>query len=78
VLCVFTPERDKVIVADPYQENPFFRNNYYQVKTTRLINSIMLGMISYDANILIIEPKEKTTLNQTSLEPETFTQSFSS
>jgi hypothetical protein len=57
VLCGFTPEKDKIIVADPYQENPFFRNNYYQVNVSRLINSIMLGMISYDANILIIEPK---------------------
>ena len=78
VLCGFTPEREKVIVADPYQENPFFRNNYYQVKTTRLINSIKLGMISYDANILIIEPKEDAKFQQTSLEPETFTQSLSS
>ena len=73
VLCGFTPDRDKVIVADPYQENPFFRNNYYQVKSTRLINSIMLGMISYDANILIIERKESGS-NQNTPEPATFFQ----
>lgn len=78
VLCGFTPERDKVIVADPYQENPFFRNNYYQVKTTRLINSIMLGMVTYDANLLIIEPKVTGDDSSSVLEPETFTQSYSS
>jgi hypothetical protein len=44
------------VVADPYQENPFYRNNYYEVKTTRLINSIMLGIVTYDANLLVVEP----------------------
>jgi hypothetical protein len=76
VLCGFTPENDKIIVADPYQENPFFRNNYYHVPVQRLINSIMLGMVTYDANILIIEPKDSgSTLNPVP-QNEIFTQTF--
>jgi hypothetical protein len=77
VLCGFTPENDQIIVADPYQENPFFRNNYYHVPVQRLINSIMLGMVTYDANILIIEPKERGSKNQTVPQPETFSQIIS-
>jgi len=80
VLAGFTPEKDQVIVADPYQENPFFRNNYYKVKTTRLINAIMLGMVTYDANLLIIEPRNNHGGNDNppAEKSETFTQSFSS
>src|SRR5688572_25493018 len=70
VLCGFTPDNEKVIVADPYQENPFFRNNYYQVPVQRLINSIMLGMVTYDANILIIEPKPNATPAEIILQTE--------
>lgn len=56
VLCGFGADKEHVIVADPYKENPFFKNNYYQVKTSRLLNSIMLGMVTSDANFLVIEP----------------------
>lgn len=62
VLAGFADEQDKehVIVADPYQENPLFGNNYYNVNVSRLINAIMLGIVTYDANLLAIEPKENT------------------
>ena len=56
VLCGYDAEHNHVIVADPNQENPISTNNYYPVKMQRLINSIMLGIITYDANFLIIEP----------------------
>jgi hypothetical protein len=56
VLCGLSADREHIIVADPYQENPFYRNNYYEVKITRLINSILLGIVTYDANLLVIEP----------------------
>jgi hypothetical protein len=54
-------EKEHVIVADPYQENPLYRNNYYNVTIPRLINSIMLGIVTYDANLLAIEPKTSYT-----------------
>ena len=47
----------QVVVADPYLENPVSNNNYYSVKVTRLINSIMLGVLTFDANLLVINPK---------------------
>ncbi|MGA1869652.1 MAG: hypothetical protein ACMUJM_14030 [bacterium] len=30
---------------------------YYSVRVERLLNSILLGIVTYDANLLIIEPK---------------------
>jgi hypothetical protein len=58
VLCGLSMDEKHIIVADPYQENPFFQNNYYEVKISRLLNAIMLGIVTYDANLLVIEPPE--------------------
>lgn len=46
-----------IIVADPHRKNPISHDNYYRVNITRLINSIMLGVLTYDANLLVIEPE---------------------
>lgn len=48
----------QVHVADPYSGNPFSRDRHYEVHVGRLINSIMLGIVTYDANLLIISPKK--------------------
>jgi hypothetical protein len=45
---------DRIFVADPYKENPISGINYYEVHVNRLINSIMLGIVTYDANMLIV------------------------
>ncbi|MCE2996148.1 MAG: C39 family peptidase [Cyclobacteriaceae bacterium] len=53
---------NKVYLADPMNPNPL-KSQYYSVTFDRLINSIMLGIVTYDANLLIIEPKKKLTRN---------------
>lgn len=45
-------------VADPYKGNPISRNNYYEVEYSKLINSVMLGIVTYDANLLVITKAE--------------------
>lgn len=45
-----------VYLADPMNPNPL-KSQYYSVTFDRLINSIMLGIVTYDANLLIIQPK---------------------
>lgn len=47
----------EVRVADPYHENPRYRTPYYRVPVERLIGSILLSMVTYDANLLLIAPK---------------------
>lgn len=59
VLCGYDAKKRLIVVADPHPTNPLFKTNYYKVSVNRLINSIMLGVLTYDANLLIIEPQEK-------------------
>ena len=50
-------EGDYLWVADPYKENPISSTNYYKIETKRVINAIHLGILTYDANIVIVSPK---------------------
>jgi hypothetical protein len=59
VLNGFNENEEEVLVADPYKSNPVSGTNYYFAPIQRLINSILLGIITYDANLLIIEPNIK-------------------
>ncbi|GIX00362.1 MAG: hypothetical protein KatS3mg111_3694 [Pirellulaceae bacterium] len=56
VLCGYDPQERKVRVADPYLPNPAGHRHYYEVSIDRLVCSILLGVLTYDANLLVIEP----------------------
>jgi len=47
----------KVLIADPLRQNPYSSEQEYEVDMQRLIGSVMLGILTYDANLLVIEPK---------------------
>ena len=57
VLCGYDDKKRHVVVADPHRENPLSHDNYYKVSSNRLINAIMLGVLTYDANLLMIQPQ---------------------
>jgi hypothetical protein len=57
VLCGYDEHHKKVVVADPYRTNPFTQDNYYKVSSTRIINAVLLGVLTFDANLLIIKKK---------------------
>lgn len=57
VITGFDEDNNTVYVADPMEPNPLGKGQVYNVEFGRLINSIMLGIVTYDANLLIIEPK---------------------
>ncbi|MEQ8352135.1 MAG: cysteine peptidase family C39 domain-containing protein [Leptospiraceae bacterium] len=57
VLCGYNKEDRKVLVADPYKPSPLSPGHLYPVNMDRLINSILLGILTYDANLLILEKK---------------------
>lgn len=44
-----------MLVADPLLANPS-RSNQYMVSIDRVMCAILLGIVTYDANLLIIEP----------------------
>lgn len=48
----------RVRVSDPLHENPRYGTHTYTVPVRRLVASIFLGALTYDANLLIVEPRE--------------------
>lgn len=61
VLCGYNKETRHAHVADPLYPNPLQEPQQYTVKLDRLICSIMLGVLTDDANLLILEPVDRGT-----------------
>lgn len=58
VLCGWDREERSVRVADPLEDNPRFQEHIYWLPVERVINAILLGVLTYDANLLVLEPPE--------------------
>jgi peptidase C39-like protein len=58
VLHGYDPKAREVSVADPLHDNPRYNSQYYRVGIDRLTASILLGILTYDANLLVITPKK--------------------
>jgi hypothetical protein len=46
----------EVLVADPLRENPLGGDQHYSVGIHRLLGAIMLGVLTYDGNLLVLDP----------------------
>jgi hypothetical protein len=57
VLTGYRRETREILIADPLETNPLSRSRYYAVHVQRLIGAILLGVMTYDANLLVIAPK---------------------
>jgi hypothetical protein len=57
VLCGYDMQTRRVLVADPLNKNPISRTTLYEVDIDRLINAILLGILTYDANLLLLRPR---------------------
>jgi len=60
VLHGYDREARTLHVADPLQTNPLTRSQKYVAGMDRVINAILLGVLTYDANLLIIQPARET------------------
>ncbi len=58
VLCGYDKEDRTVLVADPMHPNPAFQGLQYVVDIDRLVNAILLGILTHDADMVVIEPRE--------------------
>jgi hypothetical protein len=59
VLCGWDARERRVRIADPLADNPHHRDHIYWLPAQRVINAILLGVLTYDANLLLLEPVEK-------------------
>lgn len=60
VLTGYRRDTREILIADPFETNPLVPSRYYAVNVQRLIGAILLGIMTYDANLLVIEPKRRT------------------
>jgi hypothetical protein len=56
VLSGYSRDDKTVRVADPYRQNPVSNTGRYEVSINRVLNAILLGILTHDANLLILEP----------------------
>jgi hypothetical protein len=79
LLSGYDKERRSVLVADPLMPNPVSRDHFYMVNIDRVLCSILLGVLTYDASLLIIRPggnsggpaaKQKPNLGDASAHPD--------
>ena len=56
VLAEYDAERGEVVVADPLENRPGFASHLYPVAVDRVIGSILLGVLTYDANLMVLRP----------------------
>ncbi len=63
VLCGYDRNQKTISVADPLLPNPVAETQIYAVDIHRAINAILLGVLTYDANLLIIRPGRKSRLH---------------
>ncbi|MCA9727591.1 MAG: C39 family peptidase [Candidatus Eisenbacteria bacterium] len=66
VLCGYDATRREVLVADPLHPNPLATKHHYSMDINRVLCSILLGIVTYDANLLILEPDEEKAAPRTS------------
>ena len=59
VLAGYDTERRKVLVVDPYQPNPYGPSHKYWISVDRAVGAILLGIVTHDANMLVIYPPRK-------------------
>ena len=59
VLCGYNKESRTIQIADPLLPNPVALQHQYAVTSDRVICAILLGVLTYDANLLIIQPSKR-------------------
>lgn len=56
VLSGYNRSRRQVSIADPLQSNPHSPTRAYSIGVDRVMSAILLGVLTYDANLIVIEP----------------------
>jgi len=57
VLSGYDTGHREVLVADPLQDSPLAGAHYYWVGMQRVLGAILLGVLTNDGNLLILQPK---------------------
>jgi len=69
MLVGYDSRKSEVTVADPLDINPPFHTSRYRLPMSRLINAVLLGILTHDANLLVITPKASPDTETITIEP---------
>ena len=58
VIAGFDRGARKVLVADPYSPHPHGGTRDYWLRMDRVLNAVLLGIVTHDANLLVISPRK--------------------
>ncbi len=61
VLSGYDDDGDAVMVSDPLHPNPKWPDRHYWASIDHVLAAIYLGIVTYDANLLVIRPKNSMT-----------------
>lgn len=56
VLCGYSRRARLVLVGDPFDPNPLSKRHIYSIGINRVLGAILLGSLTHDANLLVLEP----------------------
>lgn len=59
VISGYDRERRATRIADPLLPNPLSASQYYDVTLNHLVCAVMLGIVTCDANLLVLSPQKK-------------------
>jgi len=59
VLAGYDRLRRRVLVVDPYQTTPYGTTHEYWISVDRAVGAILLGIVTHDANMLVIYPQRR-------------------
>jgi hypothetical protein len=60
VIAGYDRAKRTVLVADPYARHPYGPSHEYWINIDRVIGAVLLGIVTHDANLLVIHPQRKS------------------
>jgi hypothetical protein len=56
IIAGYEATRRRVLVVDPYQPHPYGETHEYWISIDRAVGAVLLGIVTHDANLLIVHP----------------------
>ena len=60
VIAGYNRKNRAVLVADPYGPHPYGPSLEYWISSERVVGAVLLGIVTHDANLLVIHPPPQT------------------
>lgn len=57
VIAGYNRKERSVLIADPYGPHPFGESLEYWISIDRVLGAVLLGIVTHDANLLVIHPR---------------------